>query len=240
MEAPPAPVVKHPVMYHRWDHITFLHWAYPPSVVQPLLPPGLSVDTINGETWVGLTPFLMQGVRIPAVPALPWLSRFPETNLRTYVTGPDGQSAIWFLSLDAARLAPVLAARATYRLPYFWADMSVQVENDVVRYESRRHWPHRARRCHATARVGGLIPTTELDELDHFLTARHVLYTVVAGRLAFAHAEHPPWPLARATLEELDEDLLAAAGLPPPAHRAVVHHSPGVLVRISRWRVAGP
>src|SRR5215212_10492036 len=69
MEAPPAPVVKHPVMYHRWDHITFLHWAYPPSVVQPLLPPGLSVDTINGETWVGLTPFLMQGVRIPAVPA---------------------------------------------------------------------------------------------------------------------------------------------------------------------------
>src|SRR5215213_6036141 len=85
MEAPPAPRVARPVMYHQWDHITFLHWSYPSSVVQRLLPPGLTVETADDQAWVGLTPFLMQGVRAPGIPAVPWLSRFPETNLRTYV-----------------------------------------------------------------------------------------------------------------------------------------------------------
>jgi len=223
-------------MYHQWDHITFLHWSYPSSVVQRLLPPGLTVETADDQAWVGLTPFLMQGVRAPGIPAVPWLSRFPETNLRTYVTGPDGQSAIWFFSLDAARLAPVLAARATYGVPYFWSDMAVHVDGGVVRYQSRRRWPRPGPRCQVVGRVGQPIPTDELTELDHFLTARHVLYTLITGRLAVAHAEHPPWPLARATLEGLDEDLLVTAGLPAPADPPLVHHSAGVPVRISRWK----
>src|SRR5918912_739696 len=56
-----------------------------------------------------MTPFLMEGVRAPLVPAVPWLSRFPEINVRTYVRDGRGRRGIWFFSLDAARLAAVLA-----------------------------------------------------------------------------------------------------------------------------------
>ena len=39
---------------------------------------------------VGLVPFVMDGIRVGAGgPRLP-ASRFPETNVRTYVVGPDG------------------------------------------------------------------------------------------------------------------------------------------------------
>src|SRR5512135_1436091 len=137
---PPEPV-KRPLMQMSWHTLTFLHWPYEPAWVQALLPPGLTAQTFDGRAWVGLVPFEMV-VRWPGGPAVPWLSRFPETNVRTYVTGPDGTTGVWFLSLDAARLPAVAAARAGWGLPYYWnAQMSVVRRGDRVRYQSRRSWP---------------------------------------------------------------------------------------------------
>jgi uncharacterized protein YqjF (DUF2071 family) len=224
-------------MLHEWSTMTFLHWPYPPSVVQRLLPRSLEVESVDGQAWVGLLPFRMRGVRIPGLPAVPWLSQFPETNVRTYVRGPDGQSAIWFFSLESARRPAVLAARATYWLPYFWADMSVDEDGGRVRYQSRRRWPGPSgATCRAVVERGGPFGVDDLGELDQFLTARYVLYTQIARRLAYAHAEHPPWPLTRARVLELEESLVQAAGLPAPQGQPLVHHSAGVPVRIGAWR----
>jgi uncharacterized protein YqjF (DUF2071 family) len=226
-------------MLHEWSTMTFLHWSYRPSVVQRLLPRSLEVESFDGRAWVGLLPFRMRHVRIPGLPAAPWLSQFPETNVRTYVRGPDGQSAIWFFSLDAARLPAVLAARTTYWLRYFWADMGVQEDGRRVRYHSRRRWPGSSgAACRAVVELDEPFEVGELGELDHFLTARYALYTVIAGRLVYAHAQHPPWPLARARVLDLEENLIEAAGLPAPQGPPLVHHSRGVPVRIGAWKPA--
>jgi hypothetical protein len=223
-------------MYHRWNWIAFLHWRYPPAVVQPMLPAGLTVETFDGSAWIGLTPFRMEGVRPPLVPAVPWLSRFPEVNVRTYVRDGRGRSGIWFLSLDAARLPAVLAARAGYRLPYFWSDMAVRVAGDHVAYRCRRRLPGpRGARCDADVVLGPPLAESARDELAHFLTARFRLFTVIAGRLAAAEAQHPDWPLHHAELRRLDQDLVQSAGLPPPTGQPLVHASPGVPVRVGMW-----
>ncbi len=236
MRAPPPPRVSWPVMYHRWNWISFIHWRYPPAVVQPMLPAGLTIETFDGSAWIGLTPFRMEGVRPPLAPALPWLSRFPEINVRTYVRDGRGRSGIWFLSLDAARLPAVLAARAGYRLPYFWSDMAVRVAGDHLAYRCRRRLPPpRGARCDADVVLGAPLEEPARDELAHFLTARFRLFTVVAGRLAAAEAQHPDWPLHHAELRRLDQDLVQSAGLPPPAGQPLVHASPGVPVRIGMW-----
>jgi uncharacterized protein len=223
-------------MYHRWNHITFIHWRYPAGLVQAMLPNRLTVETLDGSAWIGLTPFLMDGVRAPAVPALPWLSRFPEINVRTYVRDDAGRRGIWFLSLDAARLPAVLAARAGYRLPYFWSAMTVRVAGDRVTYRCRRRWPGPGAHCDAEVEMGPPLVEAERDELAHFLTARYRLFTVVAGRLAAAEAEHREWPLRRARIRHLDQDLLQRAGLPAPGEPDVVHASPGVRTTVGTWR----
>ena len=51
---------------------------------------------------------------------------------------PDGREGLWFFSLDAARLEPVLVARSTYALPYMWSAMTVERDGPVIRYLSRR------------------------------------------------------------------------------------------------------
>ncbi|WP_431894327.1 YqjF family protein [Nonomuraea sp. bgisy101] len=228
-----APHVTRPVMYHHWSTVTFLHWRYPPAVVQPLLPASLTVETFDGSAWVGLTPFLMEGVRSPGLPVLPWLSRFPETNLRTYARDERGREGVWFLSLDAGRLPAVLGGRAGYGLPYFWSDMSVGAGDELVRYRCRRKWPEPSGvRCDVDVEPGAQAVE---DELARFLTARFRLFTVIADHVAVAEVEHPPWPLRRAELARLDQDLVEAGGLPAPGHEPVLHASPGVPVRVGMW-----
>jgi uncharacterized protein len=109
--------IDRPAMRHRWERLTFLHWPFDPADVQRLLPSGLEVETWDGAAWVGLVPFYMR-VATPAGHRVPWLSNFCETNVRTYARDRAGQSGVWFLSLDAARLPAVVTGRySPYRLP---------------------------------------------------------------------------------------------------------------------------
>jgi uncharacterized protein len=232
---PESPRVDNPVMFHSWCTITFLHWRYPAARVQRLLPNGLTVQECDGSAWVGLLPFLMDSVRAPGVPALPWLSRFPETNVRTYVRGPDGRTGIWFFSLDAARLPAVAAARVGYGLPYVWSEMSVRSDGARWVYRSRRHADADVG-CAATVQVGPALTLPEQGPADRFVTARHRLYSVFMGRLIAADAEHATWPLRRARVTRLEQNLVQAAGLPAPTGEPLVHASSGVRVRIGMWR----
>jgi uncharacterized protein YqjF (DUF2071 family) len=229
-------------MYQTWTWLSFLHWSYDPETVQRLLPDGLRVHAFEGRAWVGLTPFLMEDLRTPVAPALPWFTSFPETNVRTYVRGPDGREGLWFLSLDAGRLEPVLVARSTYALPYMWSRMAAERDGRVMRYRSERRWPGPTPAAsRITVEIGAPLAPEDLTERDHYLTARWQLYTRIGFKALLARSvvDHGPWPLHRATVRELDQTLLTAGGLPAPEGEPVVHWSPGVRTRISGPRVLG-
>src|SRR6185436_4929392 len=98
------------VMAMDWEDLLFMHWAIPPELLSPLLPPGLTLDLFASEAWLGVVPFRMTGVRTRFTPGMPGLSRFPELNVRTYVVR-DGVPGVWFFSLDAANPVAVRGAR---------------------------------------------------------------------------------------------------------------------------------
>lgn len=227
-ETAPHPV-KRPLMFQGWRRLTFLHWRYRPEVIRPLAPRQLELDLFDGSAWVGLTPFLLAGLRPPGVPALPWISRFPEMNVRTYVRGPDGERGIWFFSLEADRLAAVAGARVSYGLPYRWAEMRVRDGANEIEYTSRRHFGS----GHAKIRIRPG-PAIRANELECFLTARYRLYTKLAGRLAFAQVDHAPWPLQSAAVVQLEQDVIEHSGVPAPVGGPLAHFSPGIDVRIGR------
>lgn len=219
-------------MLQTWSTFSALHWRYDPAVIQRLLPGTLTVDTFDGAAWVGLTPFLMTDVRLPGLPPVPRASTFCETNVRTYARDADGRDGLWFFTLEASRLAFVVAARAALGVPYTWASMALERETSTVRYRSRRRAPGPA---HATSRItvapGNGIPAEEVSELDVFLTGRWRGFAPTPVGLAFLPVQHEAWPLQRAGVEELDETLLAACGLPAAEGDPIVHYSPGVHVR---------
>ncbi len=212
-------------MRQTWRRLTFLHWPYVPDLIRGFIPAELELDTFDNAAWVGLVPF-----EIYDCPGIP---HFPETNLRTYVVGPDGSRAVWFFSLEAARVAAVVGARIGYHLPYFWAKMTVASENGVIHYRSRRHRPHDSRAMtDISIQPGEPYHSGDFTERDHFLTARYRLYSTSRGQLRHADIEHPPWPLARANVIDLRQTLFEAAGLPPPAGAPLVHYAAELAVKI--------
>ncbi|WP_322779414.1 DUF2071 domain-containing protein [Frankia sp. Cas4] len=225
--------VERPIMRQRWERLTFVHWPFDPAVVQQLLPGGLRVDTYDGAAWVGLVPFFMR-VATAAGHGVAWASTFCETNVRTYVHDHEGRRGIWFFSLDAARLGAVGVARTTYRLPYFWSSMRLVETPDEISYTCARRWPGPRATSRMTIRIGEPFGSGDLDERDHFLTARWILFSAAGTRRRFARAWHEPWPMHRAKAVALDDRLVAAAGLPQPRDEPLVHYSPGVDVRIGR------
>lgn len=206
------------IMTQAWRDLTFLHWRVAPDVVQPLLPPGTRPDVHEGSSWVGLIPFRMVGAGVGTGPAVPWLGTFAETNVRLYSVDAQGRRGVVFRTLEASRLAVVLGARAAFALPYTWARMRVTETDNVLTYTSRRRWPGpRDAATRMRVRPGPLL--TAADPLADFLTARWGLHTRAFGRLLYVPNHHEHWPLQHAELEQLDDALVAATGLPGVSHR---------------------
>jgi uncharacterized protein YqjF (DUF2071 family) len=201
------------VLDQQWTDLAFLHWRVDPGRVAPLLPAGTRPDLYDGSTWVGLIPFRMRGAGFGEGRPLPYLGSFAEMNVRLYAVDAQGRRGVVFGSLECERLAFVLGARLALGLNYAWSRMRVQQRTDVFTYSSRRRWPGpRGARSRVVVRVSPEV--VRADPLADFLTARWALHTRAWGAMRYLPNTHPRWPLQRAELLELDDELLAAAGLP--------------------------
>jgi len=224
ISATPTTPVARPLLRMRWEALTYLHWDLDPEVVAGLLPPGLVPDVHADRAWVGLIPFRMAGIGLGPGPAAVarWLPRglplpqgtFPETNVRTYVVGPDGGRGVYFHSLDITRLAPTAVARLGYQLPYCWSAMRIGRRGDRLAYLAERRWPGpTGTRSHVVVEVAERVADHERTPLDDFLSARWSLYVATPrGLVRRALVDHDPWPLRHARLLHLDDRLTSAAG----------------------------
>ena len=224
--------VRVPVNVHHWGSISFLHWRLDPDDVSALLPAGLDVLTYDGAAWVSLTPFRMRA-RPPGLPVVPPGWAFAETNLRTYVTGPDGRQGLWFHRMEAGALWFTIALRSV-GLPYVWQRMSVETDGERVRYSSRPHRVNDHGGGHdIEGRVGAALQPPEGGALERFLLPRWGAYHRRGPWLLHTPVEHAPWRLHELHLDTVEvDDAFRAAGLPQPEGPPVAHFSPGVTVKI--------
>jgi uncharacterized protein len=214
------------LMGQSWVRLLFMHWPLAPERLRPAVPAELPIDTFNGRAWIGITPFEVIGLRLRATPPMPWLSQFPELNVRTY-TAFDGNPGIWFLSLDAASAPAVAAARRAYRLPYFRARMEVARDGLRTSYRSESASAQRPRAAldveyAPTGRAFAARPGT----LEHFLTERYCLYTLDdAHRVHRAEIHHPPWPLQPAEASIRENTMTAPYGIELPREPQLLHYA---------------
>src|SRR5580693_1769927 len=125
------------VMAQSWHDLLFAHWPVDARKLRALVPESLEIDQFEGQAWLAVVPFRMTGVRLRGTPAMPWLSSFPELNVRTYVT-LGGKPGVWFFSLDAGNPLAVAIARSWFHLPYFRAQMFCEERDGWIYYRSER------------------------------------------------------------------------------------------------------
>jgi uncharacterized protein len=213
----PWPLPRAPwIMAQRWSNLLFAHWPVPHDVLRPLVPAVLPLDLFQGgDAWVSITPFYLSRLRPRGLPAVRWISEFPELNVRTYVT-LDGKPGVYFFSLDAGSALAVAGARAFYHLPYYEAAMTVHKARDGgIFYHSRRTQRGAAAAdFNAHYRPTGVGAPAAAGSLDHWLVERYCLYAVEREtRVYRAEIHHRPWTLQPAELRIELNTMATAAGI---------------------------
>jgi uncharacterized protein YqjF (DUF2071 family) len=196
-----------------WSEVLFLHWPIEPARLRAAMPDGLPLELRDGVAWLSVVAFMMSEVHPRALPPLPGHARFPELNVRTYVT-MDDRPGVYFFSLDVPRVLAVAGARAVFALNYFLARMSVRAEDGAVRYESHRRLGEPAG-FRARYRSSGPVRTAARDTLEHWLTGRYCLYSVTrGGRILRAEIHHADWSLRDVDVDLEENTMAAPIGLP--------------------------
>jgi len=223
-----------------WRSVGFVHWAYDPSTVARLLPPGVSVDLYGGRAWAGLQfttviPGRSHGSGASPLDRLPWRPRlrpqFDEVRAVVAVVDRHNRPGVWYLSLDTNRRIVAAGLRRWLNLPAYEAESRFSSVDGRFEY-----WTHRP--DGTTARLKLTVgPTITPTDIDRFLTAR---WRIVLPPPFWDGPDesrtmpifHEPWILHRASVEFVDDELLVAAGLPPATGPGQALWSPGTTVDI--------
>lgn len=220
----PWPIPSGPWSWRQsWRDLLFAHWPVSAEWLRPYVPPALQIDQFDGTAWLGVVPFRMAGVMKRPLPDLPWISAFPELNVRTYVTYRN-KPGVWFFSLDATNPLAVWAARRFFHLPYYNADITLQYEGERITYLSQR--ADAPARFHAAYQPTTAVYQAKPGTLEHWLTERYCLYAQSAkGNLFRAEVHHLPWPLQQAQADIWENSLLAAYNHTLSPTPALLHFS---------------
>lgn len=209
-------------MKQTWHDLLFAHWPIPSQKLRPLVPSQLQLDEFDKQCWVGVVPFWMSRIRARGLPPIPGISRFPELNVRTYVSY-GGKPGVYFFSLDAASRLAVWAACNFYHLPYFHAAMSSTEDNSGISYSSARHG--NSAEFRASYRPIASARLRNPESLEDFLTARYCLYTTHRSQVYRCEIHHLPWPLQDAEAEFKCNTMAAAAQIALPDTTPILHFS---------------
>ncbi|WP_135664061.1 YqjF family protein [Halorhabdus rudnickae] len=221
----PSSGTQRDVLTMAWRDVFFAHWPVDPTVLEATLPDGLTVDTFDGQAWLGIVGFRMDDIRPRFVP----IGRsFQELNLRTYVRHDD-VPGVYFYNLDADDRLGVAIARRLFGLPYYRAEMTVSERDGETRFRSQRHHsgaPDAA--FDATIRPRGEPESVESGTLEAFLVERYRFFTERRGSIAVGEIEHEPWPLQDVDVTIEHNTLFEASGFDSPDGDPHLLYSPGI------------
>ncbi len=184
-----------------WHDLMFMHYEVDPDQLRAILPDAVHLDTFDGKAYIGIVPFRMADVAPRYCPELPLVSRFPELNVRTYVT-IDNKPGVWFFSLDATSRLAVRAARTMFHLNYVDARITFKKNprpcpGKWINYHSvRTDTSAPPAELHCEYRPVGDWYFAKPGTLTHWLTARYCLYTTNRkGTVYRGEINHSPWRL---------------------------------------------
>ncbi len=212
-----------------WHDLLFMHYPVETDVLQHLLPDSVHLDTFNSMAWLGIVPFRMTGVAPRFVPNLPFVSSFPELNVRTYVT-VNGRPGVWFFCLEATNPLAVRIARKFFHLPYM--DAKIELKNcdcenqgKWIGYHSTRiHRGELPAKIKLDYRPLGPSFAAQPGSLEHFLTSRYCLYsTDNKGNVFRGEIDHEPWAIREAQAIVKENTMADWLGIRLPEEPPLLH-----------------
>ena len=203
----------------EWRNLAMLNYRVEPTLLEPLVPRGTTLDRWQGATYVSLVGFLFRDTRVLGVP-VPLHRDFEEVNLRFYVSrevGGELRRGVTFIKEIVPRRAIAAVARIAYNEPYIALPMrhsigertNTDAAPSAVRYEWRQRAGWSALVVEASGTATPLVSGSEAE----FITEHYWGYTRQRdGGTVEYHVTHPRWRTWTVTSAAVHGDLAELYG----------------------------
>jgi Uncharacterized conserved protein (COG2071) len=136
-----------------------LNYEVEPSLLNPYVPPGTTLDSFNGRTYVSLVGFRFCRTKLLGFFPVPFHSDFDEVNLRFYVRrkeGGDDRRGVVFIAEVVPRRAIATTARLVFGENYTCLPMKHRIETEGLNRTAEYQWQVGGQWCGLSARTVGL------------------------------------------------------------------------------------
>jgi uncharacterized protein YqjF (DUF2071 family) len=195
-----------------WRKLIMAQYAVSPETLRPWLPPGVELDLFDDAgvpaCYVSLVGFLFDAVRVLRC-AVPFHTRFPEVNLRFYVTRREADGTrkrgVVFISELVPRFAISLIANRLYEEPYATVPMRHAIAAEADALDVAYEWRHQGRWQRLAVEAEPTPQAIGPASVEEFITEHYWGYTRrTRGATSEYAVTHPRWqvyPIRSFTVE---------------------------------------
>jgi len=183
------------IIQQKWSDVLFVSFEVAYDLLRSELPKDLEVDTFNSKAYLSIVPFVMSDIRFFFTPPLPF-SKLSELNLRTYVRYKN-KPGIYFFTLDSDHKVGNFLARKIFNLPYRYAILNVDIDNDIYNVQSKNSLSLKVR----------ITDNKIVTDLSNWITERYCLYNIVDEKVSRGDVLHPTWSLKEAEVININDQF---------------------------------
>jgi len=181
----------------EWRDLVMLNYEIEPGLLTRHVPPGTSLDSFNGRTYISLVGFRFCRTKLFGCFPVPLHADFDEVNLRFYVRrkeGSDDRRGVVFIAEVVPRRAIAITARLLYGENYSCLPMKHRIGSEESTKTAEYQWQVDDQWCTLSAQSTGAPQHPQAGSLEQFITEHYWGYsTQRSGRCLEYYVSHVPW-----------------------------------------------
>lgn len=200
-----------PFLTARWQNLFLATYPVPPELLQPRLPPGLTLDLRDGHAFVSVVAFEFLDTKVLGI-GWPGYRNFAELNLRFYVRLGEERGVVFIREFVPQRLVAWIA-RWLYNEPYLPAPITATRRElpDGIEMAYNLRYAGKEHSIHVTGAKPSFRPAENSDE--HFFKEHHWGFGCTrSGKGLRYQVDHPVWDVYPVRSFSLDLDFAAVYG----------------------------
>lgn len=176
-----------------------LNYEVEPSLLDRYVPPGTTLDSFQGRTYVSLVGFRFCRTKLLGRFPVPFHTDFDEVNLRLYVRrkeGTEDRRGVVFIAEVVPRRAIAATARLLYGENYTYRPMKHRIATQKLNMtaEYQYQWQVGGQWCRLSAQTVGRPTRPQEGSLEQFITEHYWGYSAQpTGGCIEYHVSHVPW-----------------------------------------------
>jgi uncharacterized protein len=200
----------------EWRDLVMLNYEVNTRLLQPYVPRGTELDSLEGKTFVSLVGFRFLNTKLFGMLPIPYHTDFDEVNLRFYVRRHDAgtnKRGVVFIREIVPRRAIALVARLAYRENYVALPMEHKIATNGAIVAADYQWKLKRQWCrlHAKAAEPSIQPAEGSPE--QFITEHYWGYAAQPGGGCKEYqVVHVPWRVWTAVDAGVDGNCEALYG----------------------------